>query len=158
MKILCDATSASAECLAIERRVARTAGDNLQQLRYAGTFENVSGNFLAISRMADRVWYFALGGNRQGPISEDDLHAIVANLRVRHLLLFHHPDPVDPALADGVVRHPVPVEREGLSFFSRHCERSPRNDARYTTLTLRGAPIAHSSAARSQFARLAAAS
>ena len=33
--------------------------------------------------MADRVWYFAVGGNRQGPISEDDLHARIARGEIR---------------------------------------------------------------------------
>jgi hypothetical protein len=33
--------------------------------------------------MTDRVWYFAVGGNRQGPISEDQLHAKVASGEIR---------------------------------------------------------------------------
>lgn len=33
--------------------------------------------------MADRVWYFAVGGNRQGPISEDELLAKIANGEIR---------------------------------------------------------------------------
>src|SRR5437660_2167745 len=33
--------------------------------------------------MTDRVWYFAVGGSRQGPISEDQLHAKVASGEVR---------------------------------------------------------------------------
>ena len=33
--------------------------------------------------MADRVWYFAVGGNRQGPISEDELRAKIASGEIR---------------------------------------------------------------------------
>jgi len=33
--------------------------------------------------MTDRVWYFAVGGNRQGPISEDQLRANVASGEIR---------------------------------------------------------------------------
>ncbi len=66
----------------IEERVPRTDGDNPRQLRYAGTFENIFGNFGGW-KMADRVWYFAVGGNRQGPISEDDLHARIASGEIK---------------------------------------------------------------------------
>jgi hypothetical protein len=33
--------------------------------------------------MTDRVWYFAVGGNRQGPISEDELRAKIASGEIR---------------------------------------------------------------------------
>jgi len=33
--------------------------------------------------MADRVWYFASGGNRVGPVSEDDLHARIASGEIK---------------------------------------------------------------------------
>ena len=33
--------------------------------------------------MADRVWYFAIGGNRQGPISENDLRVRIARGEIR---------------------------------------------------------------------------
>jgi hypothetical protein len=33
--------------------------------------------------MADQVWYFAVGGNRQGPISEDDLYAKIASGEIK---------------------------------------------------------------------------
>ena len=40
-------------------------------------------NFFGGLKMADRVWYFATGGNRQGPISENELHARIASGEIK---------------------------------------------------------------------------
>ncbi len=45
-------------------------------------FRKCVRNILGV-KMADRAWYFAAGGNRQGPISEDDLHARISSGEIK---------------------------------------------------------------------------
>ena len=52
--------------------------------------------------MPDRVWYFAVGGNRQGPISEDDLRARIARGEIRADTLVWNSEMTDWAKARAV--------------------------------------------------------
>src|SRR5260221_4221837 len=52
--------------------------------------------------MTDHVWYFAVGGNRQGPISEDDLRARIASGEVKADTLVWNSGMTDWAKASAV--------------------------------------------------------
>src|SRR5262249_1665002 len=63
--------------------------DKRTQLRYRGT--RASAFSLGENKiMTDRVWYFAVGGNRQGPISDDQMRAGIAGGQIRADTLVWH--------------------------------------------------------------------